>query len=161
MFALLLATAVVPTVDCRTHVEGPPPSAAVQRAVARQSVSVAGATFMVLRNAVREDFEARHAQQVYKAGIGVTYGAPLQVKVALKDRSWLMLDYARTAGREVRFEPCAPDTPRFSDDGTVGEETGWAGGFIVRRNRCATLLVRREGEHRWVRTRVGFGTRCR
>jgi hypothetical protein len=161
MLALLLAAAV-PTVGCSTHVEGPPPSAAVQRAAARQSVSVHGATFMGLRNAVREDFERRGAQHVYKAGLGVTYGAPLHVKVALRDRSWLALDYVRGGKprRELRFEPCAPDTPRFSDDGVVGNETGWAGGFVVQRDGCATLLLRREGEKPWVRVRVGFGKRC-
>jgi hypothetical protein len=50
MLAVLLA-ATVPTVGCAAHVEGPPVSAEVRRAVARQSVSVHGATFMGLRNA--------------------------------------------------------------------------------------------------------------
>ena len=57
--------------------------------------------------------------------------------------------------------PCAPDTPRFADDGVVGDETGWAGGFHVRREGCATLLLRREGEEQWRRVRVGFGVSCR
>jgi len=56
--------------------------------------------------------------------------------------------------------PYDPDTPRFSDDGVVGEETGYAGGFIVRRNGCATLLLRREGAQRSQRVRVGFGRAC-
>jgi hypothetical protein len=42
----------------------------------------------------------------------------------------------------------------------VGEETAWAGGFVVRRESCAALLVRREGEERWRKLRVGFGVRC-
>ena len=61
----------------------------------------------------------------------------------------------------MRFVPCAPDTPRFSDDDVVGEETAWAGGFAVRREGCATLLLRREGEEHWQRVRVGFGRACR
>ncbi len=57
--------------------------------------------------------------------------------------------------------PCDPDTPRFSDDGVVGDETGYAGGFVAQRNRCGTLLLRREGAERWRRVRVAFGARCR
>ena len=48
----------------------------------------------------------------------------------------MALDYdreSRGAGPSVRFHPCAPDTPRFSDDGVVGDETAWAGGFKLQR----------------------------
>ena len=48
----------------------------------------------------------------------------------------------------------------FSDDGVVGSETAWAGGFNVKREGCATLLLRREGEEQWRKVRVGFGVRC-
>jgi hypothetical protein len=102
---------------------------------------------------------------VWKSGLGVRAGAPLRIKVAVRDRSWLAVDYDRTdrSGKgapEVRVIPCAPDTPRFSDDGVVGEETGYAGGFVVQRNGCGTLLLRREGAAKWRRVRVAFGARC-
>ena len=48
----------------------------------------------------------------------------------------------------THFVPCAPDTPRFSDDGVVGLQTSWAGGFNVGRAGCATLLLRRDGRRR-------------
>jgi hypothetical protein len=76
------------------------------------------------------------------------------------DRDWLKHDYDRVDRVSARFVPCAPDTARFSDDGVVGEETAWAGGFVVRRESCGALLVRREGEERWRKLRVGFGVRC-
>jgi hypothetical protein len=169
MLPVLLATlaATVPTVDCATHVEGRALTAEEQRAAQRLSIRAHGATFMGLRRAERVDFSGRRADQGYKAGLGVTAGAPMRIKVAVRDRSWLALGYARGAealdagAPEVRFVPCAPDTPRFSDGGVVGEETGWSGGFVVRREGCATLLLRREGEPRWERLRVGFGRRCR
>ena len=92
-------------------------------------------------------------------------GAPLRIKVAVRDRSWLAVDYDRTdtSGKgapEVRVIPCSPDTPRFSDDGVVGNETAWAGGFAVAREGCATLLLRRDGARKWRHVRVGFGRRC-
>lgn len=168
MLPVLLASlaAAVPTADCSQHVEGPPVSAETRAAVLRQSVRVHGATFFALRLARLRDFEGPDSSPVLKSGLGVRAGAPVRIKVARRDRAWLALDYDRTgeSGRgapEVRAVPCAPGTPRFSDDGVVGHQTEWAGGFHVARNGCATLLVRREGEERWRRVRVGFGQACR
>ena len=165
MLTVLLTSlaAAVPTADCAQHVEGGRISARQRRAALRQSVRVGGATFYGLRNARRHDFSAD--QHVWKSGLGVRAGAPLRIKVAVRDRPWLAVDYDRTdtsgtGAPEVRVIPCSPDTPRFSDDGVVGEETGYAGGFVVQRNGCATLLVRREGASQWRRVRVGFGVRC-
>src|SRR5690348_10224080 len=165
MLAVLLASlaAAVPTADCAQHVEGGGASAEERRAALRQSVRVGGVTFWGLRNARGHDFSAK--QQVWKSGLGVRAGAPLRIRVAARDRSWLAVDYDRTdsSGRgapEVRVIPCDPDTPRFSDDGVVGEETGYAGGFVAERNGCGTLLLRREGARKWRRVRVAFGARC-
>ncbi|MDA0163895.1 hypothetical protein OM076_26730 [Solirubrobacter ginsenosidimutans] len=168
MLPVLLASlaAAVPTADCSQHVEGPPISAETRAAALRQSVRVHGATFFGLRRARTADFEGKRANPVIKSGLSVRAGAPMRIKVAARDRDWLALDYDRTdksgeGAPMVRVVPCAPDTPRFSDDGVVGDETGWAGGFVVRRNGCATLLLRREGEERWRTARVAFGARCR
>ena len=167
MLAVLLSSfaAAVPTADCPQHVEGGRVSAEQRAAALRQSVRVHGTTFFGLRNARGHHFDGSRANRVWKAGLGVRAGAPMRIKVARRDRSWLALDYDRTdnSGKgapEVRAVPCDPATPRFSDDGVVGNETGWAGGFVVRRDGCATLLLRREGEARWKRVRVGFGKRC-
>src|SRR4051812_46488617 len=92
--ALLASLAVaVPTADCAQHVEGVNVSAARRRAALRQSVRVGGVTFFGLRNARRHDFTGEH---VWKAGLGVRAGAPLRIKVAPRDRSWLAVDYDRT-----------------------------------------------------------------
>ncbi|WP_028064587.1 hypothetical protein [Solirubrobacter soli] len=163
MLPILLASlALVPTADCAQHVEGGGMTAEQRRAVLRRSVQVGGVTFFGLRNAVRHDFTE---EPVYKSGLGVRAGAPVRIKVAARDRSWLAVDYDRTdrSGKgapEVRVIPCAPDTPHFSDDGVVGEETGYAGGFVAQRNGCGTLLVRREGAREWRRVPVAFGARC-
>jgi hypothetical protein len=162
MVTLLAALA---TATCVQHIEAPPPDAAQRRAALRQSVRAHGATFWGLRNARTHRFDGRGWNRVYKAALSVRAGKPLRIKVAARDRSWLKLDYDRTrkayAGQHlVRAVPCAPDTPRFSDDGVVGDETAWAGGFLVERNGCATLLLRREDERRWARVRVPFGRAC-
>ena len=154
MLPVLLAAAAV---GCGTHIETPPAPPEQLRAALSRSVKVDGTVFWGLRNAERRTFDGRRG---HKAAISVPHGAPLTVKVAARDRGWLKLDYDRVERWSVRFVPCAPDTPRFSDDGVVGEETGYAGGFVARRNGCATLLVRREGAERWRRVRVGFGVPC-
>ena len=161
--AALLAT--LATATCDQHVEGRAPTPEERRAAVRQSVRAHGVTFWGLRNARTHTFDGRRWNRVYKAGLGVRAGKPMRIRVAARDRAWLKLDYDRTrepyvGSHELRAIPCAPDTPRFSDDGVVGNETGWAGGFIVERNGCATLLLRREGERRWTRVRVAFGRRC-
>jgi hypothetical protein len=165
MLPVLLASlaAAVPTADCAQHVEGGGMTDAQRRAVLRQSVRVGGVTFFGLRNARTHDFTK---ERVYKSGLGVRTGAPVRIKVVARDRSWLAVDYDRTdrSGKgapEVRVIPCDPETPRFSDDGVVGDETGFAGGFVARRNGCGTLLVRREDAREWRRVRVAFGARCR
>jgi hypothetical protein len=158
MLPVLLAALAV---GCDTHIESPPAPAEQRRAALAQSVSLDdGTIFWGLRNAQRRTFDGRRSTRGYKAAISVRHGAPLTVKVAAGDRDWLRLDYERVERLSVRFFPCAPDTPRFSDDGVVGEETAWAGGFSVRREGCATLLLRREGEDQWRKLRVGFGRRC-
>src|SRR5687768_5778337 len=140
MLALLITSfaVAVPTADCSQHVEGGSVTAKQREAVLRQSVRVHGVTFFGLRNARSHHFDGSRSHRVWKAGLGVRAGAPMRIEVARGDRSWLALDYDRTdrsgnGAPEVRAVPCDPDTPRFSDDGVVGNETGWAGGFVVQR----------------------------
>jgi hypothetical protein len=166
MLPVLLASlaAAAPTAGCDSHIESAEPTASQRRAALRQSVVVDGTIFWGLRRARGMTFDADH--RTHKAAIRVRSGARLTLKVAARDRDWLSLDYDRTVrdppGVPVtRFVPCAPDTPRFSDDGVVGQETSWAGGFNVGRPGCATLLLRRAGAAEWRRVRVGFGQACR
>lgn len=163
MLPALLATLAVgaPAVECPEHIESRRPARAERRRALAQSVTRHGATFWGLRQAERETFDRR--QDSWKAAISVRHGAPLLLQVTMPDRSWVELTYdreTREGAPRLRFLPCPPDTPRFSDDGVVGNETAWAGGFNVEREGCATLLLRREGEERWRRLRVGFGVRC-
>ena len=154
---MLPALLAVVTVGCGTHIETPPAPPEQLRAALSRSVKVDGTVFWGLRNAERRTFDGSRG---HKAAISVLHGAPLTVKVAARDRGWLKLDYDRIERSSVRFAPCAPDTPRFSDDGVVGNETAWAGGFAVAREGCATLLLRRDGARKWRHVRVGFGRRC-
>lgn len=63
------------------------------------------------------------------------------------------------ADRATRFDSCAPDTPLFSGDGTVGPETGWGGSLItLDRHVCLRLLVITAKAP--VPLRVPLGTRC-
>jgi hypothetical protein len=157
---LSVLAVTVPTVDCRQHVEGNG-APDERKAALAQSVRRHGAIFWGLRNAAHR-YDRK--QDSYKAGFSVRYGRPMHVQVGMPDRSWLELTYSqehREGAPRLRFVPCAPDTPRFSTDGVVGNETAWAGGFNVKREGCATLLLRREGEEQWRKVRVGFGVRCR
>lgn len=158
---LVTLAAAVPSVDCPEHIESPPAPAEQRRRAIAQSVTSRGVIFWGLRNAAtrlgRDD-------EGWKAAISVRHGAPLRLRVAWPDRDRVALDYDReTRGewaREQRIVPCPPDTPRFSDDGVVGDETAYAGGFLVKRPGCVTLLLRREDEEQWRKVRVGFGRRC-
>ena len=138
-----------------------PPSSGARRwrsrssATARSSGACAGAS-------TRPSTAARTR---WKAAISVRYGRRLHLQVGdARPLAGCELTYdreTREGAPRLRFTPCAPDTPRFSDDGVVGDETAWAGGFNVKREGCATLLLRREGEEQWRKLRVGFGVRCR
>jgi hypothetical protein len=173
MLPVLLATlaAAVPTVDCPRHIETAESSAEARRSALRTSRTLDGAIFWGLRRAETQDFDPERKNLGVKAAISVRHGAPLTIKIADGDRDWIALDYdhydeeypytlAGNGEAVTRFVTCAPATPRFSDDGVVGRETSWSGGFIVTRNGCATLLLRRKGEEQWRKLRVGFGERC-
>jgi hypothetical protein len=165
---LALAT---PTVGCSRHVEAPVPTAEQRSAALRSSIRVGPVTFYGLRDARTRQFGGGRGALRFRSAIGVRAGAAVSVAVASRDRGWLSLEYGGTRndgarlkvsdGRPaIRFVPCDPRTPRFSDRRPIGGETAWAGGFIVARAGCATLRVRRDGARSWRSVRVGFGRRC-
>ena len=97
-----------------------------------------------------------------KVGALVRAGRPVVLSVPRRFRGALFVHYARTrgGGPAVRLQPCAPSTPAFSYDGTVGGVTGFSGGFEVTRPGCYPLDVRVVGG-RTHRVRIAFGYPCR
>lgn len=97
-------------------------------------------------------------------------GAPVTLRIAARDRKRAALDYRPPERRHteqtvenrdavVRVEPCDRDHPRFVDGKPVGEWTGYAGGFVLKRRACVTVFVERAGEAP-LRRRISFGRRC-
>jgi hypothetical protein len=84
------------------------------------------------------------------AGGDVTVSAPrgvgLVFRAQVQDRVWRR--GVRAADRTLRFRAC-PD----------GGRTGWPGGIVVDRPRCATLVVRVAGATT-IRRRVPLGRHC-
>ena len=123
-----------------------------------------------LRDLERASFPRRRGRlHAAKLPAGVRAGAPVTLRVHRRDRRHAAFAYSpetrnarriADADRALVFEPCPPDTPAFSDGGTVGPVTGWAGTLVFTQERCVTLEVLAEGRPR--RTiRLGLGRRCR
>jgi len=159
----------VPVVGCAQRAEpgGPQPSAREVREAQRTSLVTRYVTVWGVRQARGFAFDRRH--RFWKAGLSVRGDRPVTIRVAARDRGWLSLYYVvgpqprRVADGDpaLRFEPCPPGTPSFSNHRPLGPETSWAGGFIVGHRGCATLLVRRAGARHATRVRIAFGARCR
>jgi hypothetical protein len=162
-------------VGCAEHVEAGSPRASKEeiRDARRSSFVVGAVTLWGLRQAQDHAFGPGYARghDGWKAGVSVRGYRPVTVRVAARDRRWVALDYVRRpadqrprhvtdANSAVRFEPCPPGTRSFDGRRPLGPETGWAGGFLVARRGCATLLVRRADAQRSTPVRVGFGVRC-
>jgi hypothetical protein len=165
----------VGVVGCAERVEAasPGPSKDEIREARRSSFVVGAVTLWGLRRAESHALgsSASRGDSGWKAGVNVRGYRPVTVRVAVRDRAWVALDYVQRvadqrarrvaeADSAVRFEPCPPGTRSFSG-GLLGPETGWAGGFVVSRRGCVTLFVRRAGAQRSTAVRVGFGVRCR
>ena len=65
----------------------------------------------------------------------------------------------QTGARRARFEACSADTRRFSEEGVVGPETGWAGSLITL-DRRVCLRVRTVTARESVKLKVPLGRRC-
>ena len=157
MLALLtaIAAASVPTVGCARHVEPSPPVPSAENWVVAGPVA----------------FGARHHGTTRrtgtigkKAGLSVDAGGAVTLRV-LSPRAGLVYRpktrHAETwkdADRVLRVKPCAPDHPNFSDDGTVGPRTGFAGAILADRPKCVRVRVSRGGGS-WV-ARLPIGRRC-
>jgi hypothetical protein len=172
---LALATALAGTADepfartCATRVEGP---GGPYEARPRHDVVLGRVTFIGLRDRIRLGTRAR-GDPGAKVPVVVAAGPPVTVRIRPLRRTRARLDFdpdewrrprrriASGAGqRAVRFEPCPPDTPRFTDGRPLGDQTGFNGGFLVARAGCARLVARAPGEAS-VRRRVAIGVRPR
>ncbi|HEX2085611.1 MAG TPA: hypothetical protein VHF89_08010 [Solirubrobacteraceae bacterium] len=151
---------------CETRVEGPPGARYEVRPA--HDVVVGRVTFIGVRDRLLLG-SARRTDPIAKLPAVVTAGPPVTVRLRPLGRARARLDFdpsewrrrvrriARGAGqRAVRFEPCAPDAPRFTDGRPLGDQTGFNGGFLVARRGCVRLVARAAGEP-VVRRRVALG----
>lgn len=100
-----------------------------------------------------------------KRGISVDAGPTVTIRVLTHGASLFYRQSTRLAERPgqadrvLRFRACPPETPRFSDEGTVGPRTGFPGAFIANRRKCVRVRVT-AGGRRW-HARIPVGRRCR
>jgi hypothetical protein len=102
-----------------------------------------------------------------RLGVLVVAGHRARVSIHPADRGRASLQYrlgdearpTRPADTTTDFVPCPPETPRFSDSGTVGPTTIWAGGLLVRRMGCVRLRLVVDGVPR-AGVRLALGARC-
>jgi hypothetical protein len=148
MLALLAAVAAAstPAVGCATRAEPSPP-----QPTSRHWVVAGPMAWAVKHRGANED----GGTIFKKAGVSVDAGKPVTVRVLTRGAG---LHYRRSrraptladADRVLRFKPCPPDTPSFSEKGeTVGLRTGFAGMLIADRRKCVRVRVRRGGRS-WV-----------
>ena len=153
------ARAAPPLVDCAQRAEPSPPRPSDERWI------LAGP---VAWPRVASDVFTRHRDTgsvSVKRGISVAAGQTVTVRVTTRGAALIYRPSTRLAhrpadaDRALRFRPCAPDTPQFSDDGTVGPRTGFPGALIADRRMCVRVRVS-AGGRRWY-ARIPVGRRCR
>ncbi len=147
-----------PDVGCAEHIEGrgPLPAPDRSRDVVRGELTLMGA-----RRLQRDRTSARSV----RLGVMLDAGHEATIRVSPATRGIASLTYRFEHGGRmlepvVNFAACASDAPRFSDGGTVGPRTIWAGGLFVHRPGCVRLLVWVDGA-RLDDVRVPLGRPCR
>jgi hypothetical protein len=96
----------------------------------------------------------RGKPRLAKRGLSVTAGAPVVLEVPRRYRRVYGLTYGRAGGRglgahAIRVRPCPASFKAW---------TSWAGGYLVRKPACVTLVVRADG--RSARVPLNIGRRC-
>ena len=155
MGSMLALLAAVATVGCPSHAEPSPPVPTPDR------WAIAGPVAF----AAKHNGTTRRTGSIgKKAGLSVDAGNAVTLRV-LTPRAGLMYRHKtrlahtwREADRVLRVKPCAEDHENFSDDGTVGPRTGFAGAIIADRPKCVRVRVSRDGKS-WV-ARIPIGRRC-
>ncbi len=140
---------------CETAVRGGPPQVAGKNDVALDLLILVGARYVGSR---RPDAFSGHGYKLPVA-LPASATATLSVPRGLRGRVGLVYSLdtqdrvaaggVRAADTAVRFTSC-PDT---------GVPTGWPGGLVVDRPRCATLVVK-VGDRPQKRSRVALGQPC-
>jgi hypothetical protein len=157
---------------CETHAEGPELRYEVRP---EHDVVLGRVTFIGLRDRIQVSRRGR-GDSGAKVPVTVGAGPPVTVRLRPLRRTRARLDFdpeewraegrriaAGDGQRAVRFEPCPPETPRFTDGRPIGDQTGHPGGFLIARPGCARLVAHAPGEPT-VRRRVALGVaprRCR
>jgi len=149
--------AVAPMVSCR---EGGPGAASVEG----RDVGMGPLTILFARRTVRNPRDAfnGHGWKL-PVTLRATETATMSVPRRLRGRVGLVFTHAtqsrvwrhgvRLADSKVSFEACSgEDAPA---------RTGWPGGIVADRPRCATLRVRLAGVAKPIKRQVPLGKRCR
>ena len=161
LMALLVpatAAAAPPLVDCPTRGEPSPRQPTEARWI------LAGP---VAWPRVQSDvFTRRRGGNVsVKRGISVDAGPTVTIRVLTRGAALIYRQSTRLAERPgeadrvLRFRACAPETPLFSDEGTVGPRTGYPGAFVADRRKCVRVRVTAGGRS-W-HARIAVGRVCR
>lgn len=147
---------VLPTVSCRDGGRSPAP-------VRGRDVSFGPLGVLFARRTDRTRRDA-FGGRGWKLPVNLLAGqtATLSVPKRLRGRVGLVFTLnaqsrvqrrgVRGADSAVRFTACGGDDQP--------ERTGWPGGIVVTRERCATLRVRIDGRPALVERRVSLGKRC-
>jgi hypothetical protein len=166
------SASTVPNRTCPTRVETPGPF----RYVPGRDPKLGRLVFFGLGDGVHVPAERRGEDRQTKLAVGVRTGRPVTLRLIPDEPKAMALDYIRAewrrrhrrvaggSGQEaVRFVPCPPETPKFSESGTVGPWTAYNGGILVAKPGCATIRVTAPGEPAHSR-RIAVGVpvaRCR
>lgn len=155
MIALVAAVAVV---GCATRAEPSPPMPTSTNWVIAGPIS-----WGIKHNNIGR---TRNGEHFKKAGVSVDAGEDVTVRVLTRGAALVYKRSRRVptvanSHRALRFRPCDPDTPSFSEKGTtVGLRTGFAGGVIVDREKCVRVRVTRGGRSWIAFLPVGKRLRC-
>ena len=158
------------TVPCSAHVEPPPVVSLRKRKGVTTSTArlAAGGRFDVYTfggRPSRTRIAGRRAG-LWKTPVALTADRSVILRVGGTAVRRARLGFGRPArsfaraARATRFVSCAPDTPLFSGDGTVGPDTGW-GGSLITLDRRVCLRLRVVTAKESVPLPVALGTRCR
>lgn len=158
LLAPATASAAPPLVGCDTHAEPSPPQPTADRWI------LAGP---VAWPRLRSDIVTRKpgGNVSVKRGISVDAGPTVTIRVLTRGAALIYRQATRLAERPgeadrvLRFRACPPETPLFSDEGTVGPRTGFPGGFIADRRKCVRVRVTAGGRS-W-HARMPVGRPCR
>lgn len=160
------ARAAGPTVSCH-------PAAGPAAAVRRPDVVIGDLALMGAKRTPRS--QRRFGRDAYnghgyKIPISLPTGTSATLAVPMRLRRRVGLVYTRPAQRRawrrgvrganrvVRFNSCSDEDGDGDGDGA---RSGWPGGIVVDRPRCAVLIVRLHSGAEPIRRRVPLGRRCR